>query len=349
MGKDVNWQKINCYVMEKQHLTNKCNDILECIEDIAGLNSIIAVTPYLSLFNRVKNFRKSMLDKEMYEKRRLYRLRLMRGTLFIVTGNFLQIAYSATIDNTQRIYSRFRKYCNISEKELDKLRKEIMEVLRKGEKTAKEIRKTIGIDNKNVSRVLRWLMEDVPLIRGRPIGTWKSEQFRYFLLPKNVDCHMNKNRAKTLLIEKFLGSFGPATLEDLAWWSGFSKKESRSILERISTIDLGQGSLLLEKEAKDFENFEIDYDESLLLMSGFDQYVITYKHSMCPRLVTEKNLASIYNKYGEFYDPIIRNGRIIGRWCIEDGKISYILYEKIKNEREFHLKIGEMEEFVKDS
>jgi uncharacterized protein YerC len=261
----------------------------------------------------------------MYEKKRLYRLRLMRGTLFIVTGNFLQIAYSATIDNTQRIYSRFRKYCNIPEKELNQLRDEIMKELRKGEKTAKEIRRAIGISNKNVSRVLRWLMEDVPLIRGRPIGTWKSEQFRYSLLPKNVDCRMDKNQAKSLLIEKFLESFGPATFEDLAWWSGFSKEESRSILERTSTIDIGEVLILLEKEANDFENYEIDDDESLLLMSSLDQYVITYKYSICPRLITKKNLASIYNKYGEFYDPIIRNGRIIGRWCIKEGKISSLL------------------------
>ena len=347
MGKDVDWQKINCYVMEKQHLTKKRNDILECVEDIAGLNSITAVTPYLSLFNRIKDFRKSMLDEEMHEKKRLYRLRLMRGTLFIVTGNFLPIAYSATIDNTQRIYGRFRKYCNISEKELDKLRNEIMRVLRTGEKTAKEIQKAIGIDNKNVSRVLRWLMEDVPLIRGRPLGSWKGEQFRYFLLPQSVKCRMDKNQAQTLLVEKFLESFGPATLEDLAWWSGFGKKESRNVLERISTIDLGGGLLLLEKEANDFENFRIDGD-SLLLMSGFDQCVITYKHSICPRLVAEKNLAGIYDKYGEFYDPIIRNGRIVGRWCIREGKISHLLYEKIENRREFRLKIREMEEFIKD-
>lgn len=341
----MDWLKINCYVIEKQHLTNKCNDVLECVEDIAGLNSITAVTPYLSLFNRVKDFRKSMLDEEMYEKKRLYRLRLMRGTLFIVTGNFLPIAYSATIDNTQRIYGRFRRYCNISEEELDKLRNDIVKTLQEGDKAAKEIRKAIGIDDKNVSRVLRWLMEDIPLIRGRPIGTWKSEQFRYFLLPKNAECHMDKNQAKTLLIEKFLESFGPATLEDLTWWSGFRKKESKDILEKVSTVDIGENLLLLEKEAKDFE---VDSD-SLLLMSGFDQYVITYKYSICPRLVTKKNLAIIYNKYGEFSDPIIRNGRIIGRWCIEEGKISHLLYEKIKNEREFHLKIREMEEFIKDT
>jgi len=325
-------------------LTSKCSNILKCVEDIAGLNSVVAVTPYLSLFNRVRDFKKSMLDEEMYEKKRLYKLRLMRGTLFVVTKDFLPIAYSATIDRTQRIYGRFRKYCKLSEKELDKLRNKIIKILEKGERTAKEICKEIGIDNKNVSPTLRWLMEDIPLIRGKPLGTWKSEQFRYSLLPQSVEMNMDKKKAKILLSEKFLESFGPATLRDLAWWSGFSKKESRNILEEIGVIDVRDGLLLLEKEAKGFGNFKVD-DETLLLMSGFDQHVITYEYSICPRLVTERNLSNIYNKYGELYDPIIRNGMIIGRWRVEGGKVRHLLYEAIENEADLYQKIEEMEEF----
>ena len=155
-------------------------------------------------------------------------------------------------------------------------------------------------------------MEDVPLLRAKPLGTWKGEQFRYSLLPKNIKLRMNKEKAKSLLVEKFLEAFGPATLKDIAWWSGFGKKESKMILEEIKTIDIGDGLLLLEREAEDFEKSKVD-DESLLLMSGFDQYVITYKYSICPRLVSEKYLTSIYNEYGELHDPIIRNGKIIGR------------------------------------
>lgn len=341
----MDWEKINQYVMKKQHLTSKCNDLLKCVEDIAGLNSITATTPYLSLLNRVRNFKKSILDEEMYEKKRLLRLRLMRGTLFIVTKDFLPTAYSATIDNTQEIYDRFRKHLNISEKELHKLKNKITKILKKGERTAKEIRKEIGTDNKNVSPVLRWLMEDTPLIRGRPLGTWKSEQFRYSLPPQTIELNVNRKKAKILLIEKFLESFGPATLKDLAWWSGFTQKESRNILEEISTIEIGDGLLLLEKEAKDFDDFEVD-DESLLLMSSFDQYVITFKYAICPRLVAEKNLGNIYNKYGELHDPIIRNGRIIGRWHVQGGKVRHLLYKKIENKAELHQKIKEMEEFV---
>lgn len=339
----MDWEKINYYVLKKQHLTSKFDNVLKCVEDIAGLNSVVATTPYLSLFNRIKDFKKSMLNNEMYEKKRLYRLRLMRSTLFIVTRNFLPIAYSATIDRTQKRLVSFQKYYKLTEKEFEELKKEIINVLGKGEKTAVEIRKE-SKRNIRISLILRFLMEDVPLLRGRPLGTWKGEQFRYSLLSKNIKLKMNKEKAKILLVEKFLEAFGPATLKDFVWWSGFTKKESEKISDKIETIDIGEDLLLLKKEAKEFKNFKPS-GESLSLLSAFDQYVITYKYSICPRLINEKYLNKIYNKYGELHNPIIRNGRIVGKWYEEKGRIHYLLYEKIKNKTELEQKIEEMNEF----
>lgn len=342
----MDWKKIRHYVLEKQHLADMCDDIVKCVEDIAGLNSITATTPYLSLFNRARGFRKSMLEEEMYEKKRLYKLRLMRGTLFIVTRDFLPIAYSATIDATQKRLASFRRRCRLSEKELERLKRKIVATLGRHGKTAREIRKELG-ENVSVSLVLRLLMEDVPLLRGKPLGTWKGEQFRYSLLPKGIQLRMNREKAKILLIEKFLESFGPATLKDIAWWSGFSRKESREILEKIEIVDIGDGLLLLEREAEKLEKFEVSKG-SLLLLPAFDQYIITYRRSICPRLVDETHTQNIYNEYGELHNPIARNGRIVGRWSIVEGEIEYLLYEKIESETELTRRIREMEGFLRE-
>lgn len=343
----MDWEKINCYVLEKQHLINKCNNIVECVEDIAGINSITATAPYLSLFNRIDDFKKSMLDEEMYVNKNLCRLRLMRSTLFIVTRKFLPIAYSATIDTTQKRLAGFRKEYDLSEKEFEELKGKIIAIIGDHEKTTAQIHKELGTDI-NASIMIRLLMEDVPLLRGRPLGTWKGEQFRYSLIPHNIKIRMDSKEAKVLLFEKFLQSFGPVTLDDFAWWSGLGKKESKKNSHEIKTIDIGDSLLLLEREAKDFDGFKPG-EESLLLMSACDQYVITYKHSMLPRFVNQKCFKNIYNVYGELHDPILRNGRIIGRWYLEEGRVKYQLYEKIKNMTGLNQKAAEMERFYRDN
>ena len=65
-------------------------------------------------------------------------------------------------------------------------------------------------------------------------------------------------------------------------------------------------------------------------------------------MVNEKYLNNIYTKYGELHNPIIRKGRIVGRWGIREEKIDYVLYEKIKNRKELNKKVKEMEEFFKN-
>ena len=65
----MDWQKVNHFVLEKQHLTSKSDDVVSCVEDIAGLNSITATTPYLSLFNRIHDFRNQCLMKKCMTRR----------------------------------------------------------------------------------------------------------------------------------------------------------------------------------------------------------------------------------------------------------------------------------------
>jgi len=48
------------------------------------------------------------------------------------------------------------------------------------------------------------------------------------------------------------------------------------------------------------------------------------------------------------HDPIIRNGKIIGRWHVKEGKICYLLHEKIKNNAGLYQRIREMEEFLRE-
>ncbi|MEN6378366.1 MAG: hypothetical protein ABFD15_02140 [Methanofastidiosum sp.] len=63
--------KINNLLLRKQHLSSeaKIQSIPQVTKDIWGLHATYASTPYLSLFNRVINFRKESLDRELQEKK----------------------------------------------------------------------------------------------------------------------------------------------------------------------------------------------------------------------------------------------------------------------------------------
>lgn len=68
--------------------------------DTVGLHSTLPGTPYLSLKARIGDFTTDDLDIEVYEHRSLVRLKVMRGTVFLLTRAMAQIAFAATVELT---------------------------------------------------------------------------------------------------------------------------------------------------------------------------------------------------------------------------------------------------------
>jgi len=86
-------KQINHYVLEKNYLLHdsKSRNILQITEDICGLHATGTIEPFLSLFVRLPNFNKEDLEKELYIKKNLGRIRGIRKTLFIHTKRMIPI------------------------------------------------------------------------------------------------------------------------------------------------------------------------------------------------------------------------------------------------------------------
>jgi len=94
----INLDLVNRFVLHKQHLADdsKTDDIVRIVKDVSGLHATSPRTPYLSLFSRAENFRRDMLDEELYVKGRLGKVRCMRKTVYILRKALVPMALSAT-------------------------------------------------------------------------------------------------------------------------------------------------------------------------------------------------------------------------------------------------------------
>ncbi|WTV65716.1 winged helix DNA-binding domain-containing protein [Streptomyces sp. NBC_00029] len=86
------------------------------------------------------------------------------------------------------------------------------------------------------SRVLGVMAAESRIRRGRPLGTWASSQFRWTTAEPHPELHADDARAE--LATHYLRAFGPATTEDVKWWTGWTLTDTRRAITRTGAVEV---------------------------------------------------------------------------------------------------------------
>jgi hypothetical protein len=91
------------------------------------------------------------------------------------------------------------------------------------------------------SRVLFLLAAQGLAVRGRPRGSWTSHQYRWSPLtawcPDGLAGWTTED-AEVELARRWLQAYGPATADDLQWWMGWTRTQTRRVLTRLEPAEV---------------------------------------------------------------------------------------------------------------
>jgi len=199
---------VNGYLAHKQHLlpTSRHADAVQVTRDIVALHATSATSPYLSLWARMPDFQRDVLEDALYERRDLAKVLCMRVTMHAVPSDEAPLfirACQAYVE--RRTPTRFRgpgllvqaRLCWEEEAEalLQDLHRRVLDVLaEKGPSTVREISQVVpefrakirhdvgkpyegefSIGSRLVNSMSAWGL----IIRARPRGTWRSSLYEY--------------------------------------------------------------------------------------------------------------------------------------------------------------------------
>lgn len=354
-------EAVNQFVLHKQHLTeeSKGDDVVQVVKDVCTLHAQVPTTPYLSLFQRIRDFNQEDLERELYRKKSLVKVKCMRGTLFILPKELVAPAVVATRKQCVRDGALLKQYAymqkvfqetkrdsspfKVSEEDVGRFTREILDLLKEVEEglTVEEIKKRLGTQI-NISYLVYSLCDRGILARGRT-GKWTTAKHKYVLwdhwLP-DVKIEMDKEKAQAVLIQRYLAAFGPVTEDDISWWTGLSKAVVRKVLkeigaevEKIEIQGLDGTFILLKSDLAGLERIAGAKD-AVRLLPRFDAYVVGYKDRQ--RLIAQEYREKIFwKKRGEIAASILANGRIVGTWAHkkERGRltITFSLFEEVSD------------------
>ena len=337
--------RVNRFVLDKLYLTeeSKIDNILKITEDICGLHSTELKTSYLSLFARTKKFKKSDLERELYEKKKLARIRGMRRTLFIETLDLVPIIYAATLNLIEKSFEKYMEFHKVPLKEYQQVSQDIIKILKGRELSASEIRKELN-SKSNIPAIIQVMGNRGLLIRGKPIKDWRDRRNKYALFKDyfpELDLNTyEENEAIKILVEKYIKAYGPVTETDIAWWLGLTKTKIKAALrsietqiERIKISNMPNTFIIDKNDFLKLKNNISPEKSSLILLPGLDPYPMGYKDR--ERYINAQNYNNLFDRSGNITSTIFLDGKAIGVWDIEEKSenlVKFYLFHSLEND-----------------
>jgi hypothetical protein len=213
--------------------------VARTIERIGAIQAQDVGAPYGALHARLESFRRDALDRGL-ERRLVVKATLMRGTLHLVSARDYPPLVTALQPSLRRMYvgARLR---DAPREQIAALAQRALEFATEPKTNADLARHLDGDDAWFRVRFYAPFIVVPPFDRRPRMIAARS----WIDLPAVED-----EEAVAHLVRRYLAAFGPATVKDAARWAGVPQSIVRAGLERVRTIDLGDGYLDLPRSPR---------------------------------------------------------------------------------------------------
>ncbi|MER5916119.1 winged helix DNA-binding domain-containing protein [Streptomyces sp. NPDC001982] len=171
------------------------------------------------------------------------------------------------------------------------------------------------------TRLLKVLGVEGKVVRGRPLGSWTSSQFRWAVAPEHPE--LDEAEAQAELLRHWLRACGPATEADLKWWTGWRVTEVRRALTAIGAepVSLDEGTTgYVTRE--DTEPVAAPGEPWAAFLPALDPTAMAWQHRdwyLAPELRPQ-----LFDRSGNVGPTVWWNGRVVGGWAQRaDGELAW--------------------------
>lgn len=311
---------------------------------VVALHATDAATLFLSLCARMSRPAVETVERALYDDVALVRLLSLRNTLFAVNR---ELAPQLAAANARAVAAKERRTLlkhladdgqGLDERWLDATARQILTALESGgASTGSELSAAVPALRTKItifpgkkqqavqgvaSRVLRILAAEGRIRRDRPRGSWTSSQFRWTSAQPWPTGSPAK--AQQELTCHWLQAYGPGTVNDLKWWTGWTLSQTRAALAAVNAEEVrldgsGTGFALPGDTAA-----ESAPEPWAALLPGLDPSAMGWSDRAFH--LPSGHRAMLFDRAGNVGPTVWWNGEIVGGWAQRsDGEIVWRL------------------------
>ena len=293
----------------------------EVIEHLVGLQAQEPRDPYVTLWSRIDGFRPEELEG-LIESRKAVRMTLMRGTIHLVTDRDCLALRPAMQSVCERMFwsgSPFGK--QLGEVDVNEVvaagRAHLEEPLMRSQLKPLLAERWPNADADSLTYAVAYL---VPLVQVPPRGLWSRSGRATLTTADSWLGRRVKHSAKPDdAVRRYLAAFGPASVKDIATWSGLTGV--REIVERL------RGGVRTFRDENGVELFDVpdapfadpDTPAPVRFLAEYDNVFLS--HADRSRIGDPADKARLGFGDDRFFRLVLIGGFLRAAWRVQDGDV----------------------------
>ena len=326
----------------------------EVARSVVALHATDPPSVHLAVAARLDRPSVETVERALYDDRTIVRILGMRRTMFVVPVEAVGVVHaSSTRTVAARERRRLAGYLEAAGVDdgsawIDRAGDDVLRVLReRGEATTADLSAAVpalaqrieagagtrwAVESTAASRLVALLAAEERVVRGRPLGPWwRGNPNRWAPLEAwapgaAVPDDLDPAAAQARLATWWLRAFGPGTLDDLAWWTGWTRTATRAAVRAVGAVEVdlgGETGLVLPDDVDPAPAVEPwvallpALDPTAMGWKGRDWYLGPHR-------------AALFDRNGNVGPTIWSDGRVVGGWAQRpDGTVAFRLLEDV--------------------
>ena len=321
-------RELNRALLARQLLLDRSRlPLTRALEQVAGLQSQYAPSAYVALWSRLHGFRRGALTRAL-ERGRVVQATLMRATIHIVSAQDFPL-FAAAIRRGRREWWLRVQGRQLKSIDMKTVAAHIRKHLSGGPRRYSELvelLRTEGFPRIAAVSAGMWL----DLVRVPPSGTWEQRRADLYGLADDWADGSKPTETKALehLVRRYLGAFGPASLNDLANWAGLPVTTLRPVVERLRLRKFRDenGGELLDSPGTPLP--DPDTPAPVRFLPTWDATLLV--HARRTQILPEPYRSLVFNtKTPHSMSTFLVDGAVAGTWRYEQGRVHFKPFERL--------------------
>jgi hypothetical protein len=321
-------RELNRALLARQLLLERAElPLPRALERVGGIQAQYAPSSYIGLWSRLEGFERDDLTRAL-ERRTVAQGTLMRVTIHLVSARDYPLLAEGVRERRRQWWLTSHRG-RADAREIAAAARRARSFLADGPRRRSELVEHLGADSVTWNGVGVW----IDLVRAPPSGTWEQRRADLYAAAEDWlgPSDATAEQGLDLLVRRYLGGFGPASLKDVASWAGLPAAMLAPAVGRLrlrrfrdesgaELFDIPRGPLP-DADAPAPVRFLPTWDATLLV------------HARRTQILPERYRPFVFStKTPQSISTFLVDGRVAGTWKHERGRVHVDSFEPLPRE-----------------